>query len=111
MIRVAICDDEAYMSDRIRTMAVDFFHGKNMEVEIRRFSCGEDLLKYDKQVDILFLDIQMNGMDGMETARKLRERKFRGFLIFITVLGEMVFQSFEVQAYDGAARRFHAEGR
>lgn len=100
MIRVAICDDEAYMSDRIRTMAVDFFHGKNMEVEIRRFSCGEDLLKYDKQVDILFLDIQMNGMDGMETARKLRERKFRGFLIFITVLGEMVFQSFEVQAYD-----------
>ena len=100
MIRVAICDDEAYMSDRIRTMAVDFFHGKNMEVEIRRFSCGEDLLKYEKQVDILFLDIQMNGMDGMETARKLRERKFRGFLIFITVLGEMVFQSFEVQAYD-----------
>ena len=43
MIRVAICDDEAYMSDRIRTMAVDFFHGKNMEVEIRRFSCGEEL--------------------------------------------------------------------
>ncbi len=42
----------------------------------------------------------MKGMDGMETARKLREDKFRGFLIFITVLKEMVFQSFEVQAYD-----------
>ena len=42
----------------------------------------------------------MKGMDGMETARKLRASKFRGFLLFITVLKEMVFQSFEVQAYD-----------
>ena len=42
----------------------------------------------------------MKDMDGMETARRLRENKFRGFLIFITVLKEMVFQSFEVQAYD-----------
>lgn len=36
----------------------------------------------------------------METARKLRGRNFKGFLIFITILKEMVFQSFEVQAYD-----------
>lgn len=42
----------------------------------------------------------MKGMDGMETARRLRADQFRGFLIFITVLKEMVFQSFEVQAYD-----------
>ena len=42
----------------------------------------------------------MKGMDGMETARRLRADKFRGFLIFITVLKEMVFSSFEVQAYD-----------
>ena len=36
----------------------------------------------------------------METARRLRADKFQGFLIFITVLKEMVFSSFEVQAYD-----------
>ncbi len=42
----------------------------------------------------------MKGPDGMETARKLRERGFKGFLIFITIFKEMVFQSFEVQAYD-----------
>ena len=36
----------------------------------------------------------------METARKLRRRNFNGILVFITVLAEMVFQSFEVQAYD-----------
>ncbi len=100
MIRIAICDDEKHMSDHIRAMASDFFRKKNREICFRIFSSGEELLSYDGQIDILFLDIQMKGMDGIETARKLRAFKFRGFLIFITVLKEMVFQSFEVQAYD-----------
>ncbi len=100
MIRIAVCDDEKGISDRIRTMISDFFCRKNMETIILQFSSGEELLKYDKTIDILFLDIQMQGLDGMETARKLRKRRFQGFLIFITILKEMVFQSFEVQAYD-----------
>ena len=100
MIRIAICDDEKHMSDHIRAFVYDFFRKKNREIQLQTFSSGEELLSYDGQIDILFLDIQMKGMDGMETARKLRDSKFRGFLIFITVLKEMVFQSFEVQAYD-----------
>ncbi len=100
MIYIGICDDEKYMLDHIRTMASRFFRGKNTEAAILEFSCGEELLKYDGQIDILFLDIQMKGMDGMETARRLRRRKFRGTLIFTTILREMVFEAFEVQAYD-----------
>ncbi len=81
-------------------MASDFFRKKNREIRLRTFLSGEKLLNDEGQIDILFLDIQMKGMDGLETARKLRAGQFRGFLIFITVLKEMVFQSFEVQAYD-----------
>ena len=100
MLRIAICDDEKYMSDKIKMMVSDYFREKNMDIVISQFSSGEELLKDNKTIDILFLDIQMKGMDGMETARKLRNRKFKGVLIFITVLKEMVFQSFEVQAFD-----------
>ena len=100
MIHIAICDDEKHMSDQIRAMASDFFRKKNREIHFRTFLSGEELLNDEGQIDILFLDIQMKGMDGLETARKLRAGQFRGFLIFITVLKEMVFQSFEVQAYD-----------
>ena len=100
MIHIAICDDEKHMSDHIRAMASDFFRKKNREIRLRTFLSGEKLLNDEGQIDILFLDIQMKGMDGLETARKLRAGQFRGFLIFITVLKEMVFQSFEVQAYD-----------
>ena len=67
---------------------------------VSQFPCGEELLRYDKPIDLLFLDIQMKETDGMTVARKLRKRGFRGFLIFVTVLKEMVFQSFEVQAFD-----------
>ena len=100
MIYIAICDDDKTMSNQIRIMASDFFGRKNMDITILQFSGGEELLKNDRRIDILFLDIQMKGMDGIETARKLRADRFKGFLIFITVLREMVFQSFEVQAYD-----------
>lgn len=100
MIHIAICDDEKQMSDHIRTFVSDFFHKKNREISLRTFLSGEELLNYDGQIDILFLDIQMKDIDGMETARRLRADRFQGFLIFITVLREMVFQSFEVQAFD-----------
>ncbi len=100
MIHIAICDDEKHMVDHIKALVSDFFRKKNREIHLRTFLSGKELLSYNGQIDILFLDVQMKGMDGMETARKLRADQFRGILIFITVLKEMVFQSFEVQAYD-----------
>lgn len=100
MITIAICDDEKQVAEQIRKLVFRFFRAKNMETSIVCFSGGEELLRYGKDIDVLFLDIQMKGMDGMETARKLRSRNFKGYIIFITVLKEMVFHSFEVQAYD-----------
>lgn len=106
MIHIAICDDETVMSEKIRVMASDFFRRKHIETAVFQFTSGEELLNSDQKIDILFLDIQMNGIDGMEAARKLRSRKFQGFLIFINVLREMVFSSFEVQAYDYLVKPF-----
>lgn len=100
MIHIAICDDEPCMSDALRQMVSAFFCRKNIDTMITQYTSGEQLLRSQKKIDILFLDIQMGGLSGMETAKKLRRRKFKGFLIFITVLREMVFDAFEVQAFD-----------
>ena len=100
MINIASCDDEKYILDKIKKLVFDFFHRENVEITVTQFGSGEELLRHNKNIDILFLDIQMDGIDGMETARKMRSQNYKGYLIFITVLKEMVFQSFEVQAYD-----------
>lgn len=100
MIHIAICDDEKYMLDEIEKMVSEFFHNKKMEITILKFLSGRELLKCKKAIDILFLDIQMKEIDGMAAAKVLREQNYKGFLIFITILQEAVFQAFEVQAYD-----------
>lgn len=100
MIHIAICDDEKCMAERIENMTADFFKKKNTEISLMQYASGEELLKSNKKTDILFLDIGMQGLDGIETARRLRQQGYQGFLIFITVLKEMVFQSFEVRPFD-----------
>ncbi|MCM1561895.1 MAG: LytTR family DNA-binding domain-containing protein, partial [Butyrivibrio sp.] len=100
MIHIAVCDDEKCMADKIEKMAKDYIGKKNVKFSVSEYSSGEELLKSNERIDILFLDIGMQGMDGIETARRLRAQGFHGFLVFITVLREMVFQSFEVQPFD-----------
>ncbi|MBD5519623.1 MAG: response regulator transcription factor [Lachnospiraceae bacterium] len=100
MISIAVCDDEKNMLEKIEKMAADFFRKKNIDISVVQYSSGEELLKSGKRIDILFLDIGMRGMDGIETARMLRADGYKGYLIFITVLKEMVFMSFDVQPFD-----------
>lgn len=100
MINIAVCDDEKCMAEKIEKMAEDFFRRKNTDISVLEYSSGEELLKSNERIDILFLDIGMQGMDGIEAAGRLRAHGYNGFLIFITVLKEMVFRSFEVQPFD-----------
>ena len=92
---IAICDDEKNIRELIRNKVVKQYP----EAEIFFFSSGEELLLSDIHIDILFLDIQMSGRDGMETARELRQRDKNVFIIFVTAVEEYVFQAFDVGAF------------
>lgn len=94
-MRIAICDDEKNIRELIRNKVVKQYP----EAEIFFFSSGEELLLSDIHIDILFLDIQMSGRDGMETARELRQRDKNVFIIFVTAVEEYVFQAFDVGAF------------
>ena len=99
MIKIAVCDDEKYMAEDIRKAVYNFFNSKNREVIIKVFHKGSSLLESCDKFDIYFLDIQMEGLNGIETAKKLRERKCRGYIIFITILKEAVYSSFEAEPF------------
>lgn len=94
-MKFAICDDEkeirSGIEEKIRLLYEDG--------EIVQFADGKALLEYPEQIDILFLDIQMEPIDGMETARRLRAAGNNATIIFVTAIEEYVFQAFDVGAF------------
>ena len=94
-MQIAICDDEK----NIRELIGDKVKTQFSEAEIDFYSSGDELLLSDKPMDILFLDIQMSGRNGMETAWELRKKDKRTIIIFVTAAEEYVFQAFDVGAF------------
>ncbi len=66
---------------------------------LRGFATGEGLLAAGTGFDIIFLDIQMDGMGGIEAARTLRQSGVDAVVIFITGIKEYVFEAFDVSAF------------
>ena len=92
---VAICDDEAFMLDLLEEKVKKMLPSAVTE----RFSSGKGLLEASTKTDILFLDIQMPGIDGMETARLFHSQHRDTLIIFVTAAPEYVFQAFDVGAF------------
>ena len=100
MIKIAVCDDEQIICDML-TKAVSAHMGQiNEPYEIDAFFNAAGLLQSLSHYNILLLDIQMPGLNGLMLAKRLREAESRSALIFVTALKEHVFDAFEVEATD-----------
>ena len=95
MIEIAVCDDEAVIREQIRQFVKKRVPDSHIEV----YAAGEELLAANRNFDLVFLDIQMDGLNGMDAARALRAKKAETTLIFVTGLKEYVFEAFDVSAF------------
>lgn len=94
--RIAICDDVAIEREILGTL----LHKYDAELVIHQFSCGEDLLNSRESFDLVFLDIYMNGLTGMETARALHLRNNSLPIVFLTASADFAVESYEIHAFD-----------
>lgn len=101
-MQIAICDDEK----EIREMLAEKIQNIYPEAVLEIYQSGEKLLLLDSQPEILLLDIQMAGKNGMETAREFRRNHKNTILIFVTALEEYVFQAFDVGAFHYLVKPF-----
>ena len=69
-MRIAVCDDEKEIRDMFAEKIERLYPGADLSL----YRSGEELLLSDKEPDILLLDIQMPGKNGMETAKELRRK-------------------------------------
>lgn len=92
-MRIAICDDQQMFVDRLKILITD------EEAEIYIFNTGDELLKSDINFDIVLLDIEMPGIDGLDTAAELYKRNRKTLLLFITSHREYLTKGYEFRAF------------
>ena len=93
MINIVICEDELEQRNIIKKYINDISKGISVKFELLEFESAEEFLlnKIEfKNVDIFILDINMNGMSGMDLARLIREKDDISEIIFVTSLLEYV---------------------
>lgn len=102
-INIAICDDEQKSLDTIEEKLYKASEKLNIKIETYIYNDGNkvlDLIYNEKEdFDILFLDIDMPNISGLEVARKLREKKTDVILIFISAHEQYVFDSIEYNPF------------
>lgn len=99
MLSIAVCDDEMLFCARLSGEIQRIVEKLGRTCVIRQFQSGRALLETVEQFDLIFLDIRMEGMDGMKTAKYIRERAYDKPLIFISSSREHVWDSYEVEAF------------
>lgn len=102
VLRIGICDDLADARLVLRSMLERILENQKVPAQFFEFSAGETLLHwYDHhtgELDVLFLDMELHELDGMETARRLRKADAGLQLVFVTGYSDHVFDGYSVGA-------------
>jgi len=110
-LSIAICEDLPDERSYLARMVESFFRERQETCQLSIFSSGEELLSLFRagRFHILFLDIYMPGLSGMDTARTVRKADRDCSIIFATTSHDHGLDSFEVQASDYLVKPFRRE--
>lgn len=99
MVTVYLCDDNQEELEKYSHMINVIAKKNKIAVSISSFNSGEELLfqLYDSpnQADIIYLDVLMGKLNGMDTAKKLREIDCKSEIIFLTTSEDYVYDAFD----------------
>lgn len=102
MYKIGICDDEVVQVDLMKKYLIDASEDKNIDIEIYTANSGEEFIKLNKEheLDAVFLDIEMSGMDGLELGRILRDQNDQLVIVYITGYRDYALESYSIKAFD-----------
>lgn len=98
-LQIAVCDDERIFLDQLKKLLYDYSNTHRLELVVDEYQSGEQLLRSSDLYDIIFMDYQLPGANGLETAQELRKRHNHCVLIFVTNYPDFVYDAFSVETF------------
>lgn len=100
MLRIAVCDDEMEVADEVERCILKYGIEKGIDFQISKYYSGESLLRTDSCFDVVFLDIIMNKIDGIETGKAIKEGAIKTHIVYITNFTNYSMSAHKVHAFD-----------
>ncbi len=100
MLKIAVCDDDDSIIKTIGDFLYDYGRENDITFEIFCFSDGTDLLASKQRFDLIFLDIEMRHINGLDAAVSIRETDMNVKIIYITNHTAYFERAFKVHAFD-----------
>ncbi len=101
MLKIAICDDEEIILKKIEKSLKIELENLKIKYELKSFVKGETLLKYQNidDFDILFLDIELKTINGIDIAHILRNNGYENTIVFVTSFADYSIIAYKVNAF------------
>lgn len=100
MYRFLIVEDDAQAADRLKTFVEHYLAENRVEASIDWLTSAFEFMELKRKYDLVFMDINLPGINGMDAARKLREGDSETLIIFVTDLARYAVKGYEVDALD-----------
>lgn len=101
MFYIAICDDEEYFRFREKQLIEKYMNSQGYSCKIDIYQSGKELLERRdilEQYEILFLDINMDEIDGIDTAKEIRKITKEAYIVFVTAFVSYALEGYKVDA-------------
>ena len=101
MISIAICDDEPQFQRILKDMVARYMEQLGIAYSLRMFDSGNELVDYcatESELTVIFLDISMDEIDGIETAKRIRAMFEDVYIVFVTAYYKYSLEGYKVNA-------------
>ncbi len=110
MIRIAIVEDNASDTEALKKLIARYFETRKKEYQIQEYNNAENFLDSKMNFDIMFLDIELSGMNGMNAAKRVRLTDSKSVIIFTTYMRQYAIKGYEVGALNYLLKPVHYSG-
>lgn len=100
-MKIAVCDDDAAQTEYISALVKKWAAQRKLDAAVENYGSAEAFQfawSAEKNVDILLLDIEMPGLNGMELAKEIRKSDDELAIVFITGFSEYISEGYDVSA-------------